>query len=79
LEIHFLAELNNGLNGFYKTTYFDEETNSTETVATTKFGSAAARKAMPCFDEPAFKAVFQVPIFRMSISAEKVFRTCFFH
>ena len=65
LAIDFIAHLSDGLNGFYRSSYFNEDTNSTEIMATTKFGSIAARKALPCFDEPHFKATFQVNVGRV--------------
>ena len=65
VTINFLAQLSDGLNGFYRSSYFDDATNRTEIMATTKFGTIAARKAFPCFDEPNFKAVFQMNLGRI--------------
>ena len=60
-----MAELNADLSGFYRSKYFDEEKNQTEYIATTQFESIGARRALPCFDEPGFKSVFQVNLGRL--------------
>ena len=65
LSIDYLGELKEDLMGFYRSSYFNEETNSTEFLATTQFEAVGARKALPCFDEPSFKAVFQVNLGRI--------------
>jgi len=65
LSIDFLGDLNSDLSGFYRSKYFDEEKNQTEYIATTQFEAIGARRALPCFDEPAFKAVFQVNLGRL--------------
>ena len=65
VTIDYQGKLNPDLMGFYWSSYFDEETNSTQFMATTQFEATAARRALPCFDEPAFKAVFQVNLGRV--------------
>ena len=65
LAIAYIGNLGENLVGFYRSSYFDEETNSTQVMATSKFSALSARKALPCFDEPAFKAVFQVNLGRV--------------
>jgi aminopeptidase 2 len=69
LEIKFAAGLSEKMAGFYRATY--KKSDDTEGVmATTQFQPTDARKAFPCFDEPALKAKFTV-----TLIAEKHF-TC---
>ena len=57
LDIAFNGILNDQLHGFYRSTYTDDAGTS-HTIATTQFESTDARRAFPCFDEPALKATF---------------------
>ena len=57
LRIEFKGILNDQLRGFYRSTYTDES-GRTQTIATTQFQSTDARRAFPCWDEPALKATF---------------------
>jgi puromycin-sensitive aminopeptidase len=59
LEIAFSGILNDQLHGFYRSTYTDP-TGVKHTIATTQFENCDARRAFPCWDEPAFKATYQV-------------------
>ena len=59
VEIAFTGVLNDLLVGFYRSTYTDANGQS-HTIATTQFEHSDARRAFPCFDEPSFKATFQV-------------------
>ena len=65
LSMSFLGDLNDDLTGFYRSDYFDKEKNETEYMATTQFEIDGARRAMPCFDEPSFKAEFLVNLGRV--------------
>jgi tricorn protease interacting factor F2/3 len=61
LEISFTGNLNDDLAGFYRSRYINN--NGEEAyLATTQFEAPYARKAFPCFDEPAFKATFAVTL-----------------
>jgi puromycin-sensitive aminopeptidase len=61
LRIGFRGALNEQLRGFYRATFTDPA-GTTHTIATTQFESTDARRAFPCFDEPAFKATFEVTL-----------------
>ncbi|KAL4447646.1 hypothetical protein ABPG75_004865 [Micractinium tetrahymenae] len=59
--ISFSYQLRDGLSGFYRSTYTLSD-GSQHSLATTHFEANAARTAFPCFDEPAFKAVFNTEV-----------------
>ena len=61
LDISFSGVLNDRLRGFYRSTYTDDA-GRTRTIAATQFQSTDARRAFPCWDEPAFKAVFKAAL-----------------
>jgi len=57
LTLAFRGTLNDKLRGFYRSTYKDPS-GVVHTLAATQFEATDARRAFPCWDEPAFKAVF---------------------
>lgn len=57
LTIDYTGFLNNQMAGFYRSTYKDIE-GKEQTMASTQFESLDARRAFPCVDEPAAKAIF---------------------
>ncbi|XP_075015741.1 aminopeptidase N [Calonectris borealis] len=61
----FTGELADDLAGFYRSEYVDES-GIKKVVATTQMQAADARKAFPCFDEPAMKANFTVTLIHPS-------------
>ena len=61
LSIEFAGDLNDKLRGFYRST-FTAADGTKEMLAVTQFEATDARRAFPCWDEPAFKAVFQVTL-----------------
>ncbi|OAD78274.1 hypothetical protein PHYBLDRAFT_154347 [Phycomyces blakesleeanus NRRL 1555(-)] len=61
LDISFKGILNDKMNGFYRSTYKDSEGN-TKYLASTQFEATSARRAFPCWDEPAIKATFDVTL-----------------
>ncbi|KAL2262821.1 hypothetical protein VTK26DRAFT_9403 [Humicola hyalothermophila] len=61
LEIKFTGQLNDKMAGFYRSTY--KNPDGTEGImAVTQMEPTDARRAFPCFDEPALKAEFTVTL-----------------
>ncbi|KAG8440629.1 hypothetical protein GDO86_006396 [Hymenochirus boettgeri] len=60
LYTEFVGELADDLAGFYRSEYV--EGTETKIIATTQMQAADARKAFPCFDEPAMKATFNITL-----------------
>jgi len=61
LEVSFRGILNDQLHGFYRSTFVDAD-GVKQTIATTQFEATDARRAFPCWDEPTFKATFDVTL-----------------
>lgn len=61
LEIKFTGDLNDKMAGFYRSTYKNAD-GSTGILATTQMEPTDARRAFPCFDEPALKAEFTITL-----------------
>jgi puromycin-sensitive aminopeptidase len=61
LKIVFRGILNDKLHGFYRSQYKDSA-GVTHTLASTQFEATDARRAFPCWDEPALKAVYAVTL-----------------
>uniref|UniRef100_A0AAR2IMU7 Aminopeptidase n=1 Tax=Pygocentrus nattereri TaxID=42514 RepID=A0AAR2IMU7_PYGNA len=60
LYTEFRGELADDLHGFYRSEYVEDGVK--KVVATTQMEPTDARKAFPCFDEPAMKAVFHMTL-----------------
>lgn len=60
LTTDFSGILNDKLAGFYRSKYTIGK--KVKYLATTQFEAADAKRAFPCFDEPAMKATFQVTL-----------------
>lgn len=61
LTMVFSGILNDNMAGFYRSS-FKAEDGSTTYMATTQMEPTDARRAFPCFDEPALKAKFTVTL-----------------
>ena len=61
MHIKYTGKLNENLKGFYRSKY-KHPSGETRYAATTQFEAADARRALPCWDEPAHKATFDVSI-----------------
>lgn len=60
IKIVFSGILNDKMRGFYRSRY--EYNGKTYHMGVTQFESTDARRAFPCFDEPAHKATFDVSL-----------------
>lgn len=60
LYLNFEGILNDRMHGFYRSSYMHD--GREHFLATTQFEATDARRAFPCVDEPAVKAVFEVTI-----------------
>lgn len=60
LSLKFTGILNDQMRGFYRSKY--SHNGKEKHMATTQFEATDARRALPCFDEPAIKAVFDVSL-----------------
>ncbi len=61
LAVDFTGELNDKLRGFYRSAYTDIDGNERH-MATTQLEATDARRAFPCWDEPALKATFALTL-----------------
>ena len=59
MTIEFGGKLNNQMRGLYYSDYVNLRGEKRH-LACTQFEATDARRAFPCWDEPAFKATFQV-------------------
>ena len=60
LKLTFTGNLNDNMAGFYRSSY--KENGETKYIASTQMEPTDARRAFPCFDEPALKAKFTVTL-----------------
>ncbi|MEK7216985.1 MAG: M1 family peptidase, partial [Chloroflexota bacterium] len=61
LHTRFTGGLNDQLRGFYRSRYTGPA-GEVRHLATTQFEATDARRAFPCWDEPAAKAVFEITL-----------------
>ena len=61
LHLGFSGILNDRLRGFYRSTFTGDD-GVEHTIATTQMESTDARRAFPCWDEPALKATFEITL-----------------
>uniref|UniRef100_A0A665U1C4 Puromycin-sensitive aminopeptidase n=1 Tax=Echeneis naucrates TaxID=173247 RepID=A0A665U1C4_ECHNA len=61
LKIDFVGELNDKMKGFYRSKY-TTSAGDVRYAAVTQFEATDARRAFPCWDEPAIKATFDITL-----------------
>ncbi|XP_077997476.1 puromycin-sensitive aminopeptidase-like [Glandiceps talaboti] len=61
LSIDFTGELNDKMKGFYRSKY-SSPSGEERYCAVTQFEATDARRAFPCWDEPAVKATFDITL-----------------
>ncbi|KAI6226405.1 Aminopeptidase [Aphelenchoides fujianensis] len=61
LCLDFVGEHNETMAGFYRSSY-KNAAGETRTIVSTQFESESARKAFPCWDEPVYKARFDIEL-----------------
>ncbi|XP_023267214.1 puromycin-sensitive aminopeptidase [Seriola lalandi dorsalis] len=61
LKIDFVGELNDKMKGFYRSKY-TTAAGDIRYAAVTQFEATDARRAFPCWDEPAIKATFDIAL-----------------
>lgn len=59
LSLSFSGILNDKLRGFYRSTYMDDS-GAKHVIAVTQMEPTDARRMFPCFDEPQYKANFNI-------------------
>ncbi|XP_063619701.1 membrane alanyl aminopeptidase-like [Cydia splendana] len=64
LTITFEAPMRDDMYGIYRSWFRNNYNDEVSWMASTQFQATAARKAFPCYDEPSFKATFDVTIRR---------------
>ncbi|KAH8311196.1 hypothetical protein KR044_004792 [Drosophila immigrans] len=61
LRMQFWARLGRTMSGYYASSYHDE-CGQARFISVTQFEPTDARTAFPCFDEPSFKATFNITL-----------------
>ncbi|KAK0405625.1 hypothetical protein QR680_018094 [Steinernema hermaphroditum] len=61
LSLKFVGELNDKMHGFYRSSYKDAS-GVEKFMASTQFESTYARLCFPCWDEPMYKAKFNISL-----------------
>jgi puromycin-sensitive aminopeptidase len=62
LSLEFAGTLNDKLKGFYRSKYTSADGQEERYAAVTQFEPTDARRAFPCWDEPALKATFDITL-----------------
>ncbi|CAM4758864.1 unnamed protein product [Rotaria magnacalcarata] len=62
LSLKFTGDINNRMQGFYRNKYTAPDGIEVRYGASTQFEPADCRRAFPCWDEPNFKATFDITL-----------------
>lgn len=64
IELTFESRLTSTLQGFYRSSFHDEDTKSDSWFVSTQFSPIDCRRAFPSFDRPMFKSTFKISLIR---------------
>jgi len=64
VQLNFVSQLTNTLQGFYRGSFFNENTKTDDWFVSTQFSPIDARRAFPGFDNPGKKATFKISMIR---------------
>ncbi|CAF3216242.1 unnamed protein product [Rotaria sp. Silwood2] len=62
LTLNYLGQLSNDIDGFFLGSYVRSSDRITRYFLASNMAPISARRALPCFDEPAFKATFSLMV-----------------
>ncbi|KAM0754815.1 hypothetical protein T439DRAFT_321862 [Meredithblackwellia eburnea MCA 4105] len=66
IALSWSGQLNGSMKGYYLSLYPSKTGSGSDHYAVTQFQPTHARRAFPCFDEPCFKAIFQISMISRS-------------
>lgn len=64
VTLEFVSKLTDTLQGFYKGSFFNEDTKSDSWFVSTQFSPIDCRRAFPSMDRPDMKATFKTSVIR---------------
>lgn len=64
VTLHFVSKLTDTLQGFYRGSFYNDETKEDSWFVSTQFSPIDCRRAFPSFDRPYAKATFKVSVIR---------------
>lgn len=64
VTLEFVSKLTDTLQGFYRGSFYNEETKGDNWFVSTQFSPIDCRRAFPSFDKPMFKSTFKISLIR---------------